>query len=581
MVKKLSKFVPILSWLPAYQKSFFTGDLTAGITVGVMLIPQGMAYAMIAGLPPIYGLYAALIPIVMYAIFGTSRQLAVGPVALVSLLVATGVGAIEGLDPEGYILMAITLSFMVGITQFLMGAFRMGFLVNFLSHPVITGFTAAAALIIGLSQLKHLLGIEISRSSFIHEILIEAGRNISDVSIPTLLIGLLGIGIIMIIKRINRAFPGPLVVVVLGILVVYGLGLDEQGVKIVGVVPDGLPGFQLPSFNTDSWNVLLPSAFTIALVSFMESISVGKAIENRHRGEYEIDPNQELIALGMANMGGSFFQAYPVDGGFSRSAVNDQAGAKTGLSGLIAVVLITLTLLFLTPLFTFLPNAVLASIIMVAVFGLIDLKTARMLWKHDRKDFFMLMATFVATLVLGIIQGILIGMVLSLILVIYNSAYPHVAVLGRIPGTTFYRNVRRFQNAEIHEGILVLRFDAPLYFANAEFFRDQIKKLEKQAEGALELLILNAESIHSIDSSASRMLRQLIGELREKEIDVAVAGAIGPVRDVLHKNGMMEYIGQDHFFPQVHEAIDHLAGQKALQHSQHLATQVGVEKKKT
>ena len=321
----------------------------------------------------------------------------------------------------------------------------------------------------------------------------------------------------------------------------------------------------------------MPTALTIAMVSFMESISVGKAIQNKHRGEYEIDANQELIALGMANMGGSFFQAYPVDGGFSRTAVNDQAGAHTGLASIISASLIAITLLFLTPLFYYLPNAILASIIMVAVVGLMDWKEAKSLWKHDRKDFYMMLFTFLTTLIFGIVEGILTGMVLSLALVIYKSAYPHVAVLGRIPGTSFYRNVKRFAEAETKDGVLVLRFDAPLYFANADYFKDQVRQMEEKAQTPVRLLILNAESIVGVDSSAVRMLRQLVEEGRERGRDFALAGAIGPVRDILFKNGLMDMIGKDHVFPHVHEAVEQLTGEGCSDQSKRLAWQVGVD----
>ena len=578
MISRIRSAIPIISWLPAYQRSHLTGDLIAGLTVGVMLVPQGMAYAMIAGLPPIYGLYAALVPIVMYAIFGTSRQLAVGPVAMVSLLVATGLGAFPDLSPADYILLAMTLAMMVGVIQFLLGAFRLGFLVNFLSHPVISGFTSAAAIIIGVSQLKHLLGISLAGNAKVHQQLWEAFQRIGEVKWQALFIGLAGMAIIMGIRRINKRIPGPLLAVVFGIVMVLLTGWDAQGLAIVGEVPGGLPVFRLPSMDPGTWASLLPTALTIAMVSFMESISVAKAIQNRHRGEYEIVPNQELIALGMANFGGSFFQAFPVDGGFSRSAVNDQAGAKTGMASLISAALVALTLLFLTPLFHDLPQAILASIIMVAVLGLVDWKEAVTLWKRDRQDFYMLIVTFVATLAFGIIQGILVGVLLSLVLVIYQSAYPHIAVLGKIPGTPYFRNVSRFKEAQTTEGVLVLRFDAPLYFANATYFRDRIRKLEAESKSPLTLLIINAESISGVDSSAARMLRQLVEEGREKGRDFAMAGAIGPVRDQLQAHGLTDLIGKDHLFPHVQDAIDALCDVcEKSDEIQRLAWQVGEE----
>ena len=319
-----------------------------------MLIPQGMAYSMLAGLPPIYGLYASTIPLILYAVFGTSRQLAVGPVAMVALLIATGVGQIANPGSDQFIQLAILLALMVGLIQFGLGIFRLGFLVNFLSHPVISGFTSAAALIIGFSQLKHLLGIDLPRSSYVHEILKEAILHLDQVNWPTVAIGLGGVLVILGVKTYFKSIPGPLLAVVLGVVLVYGLELNNAGVKIVGEVPGGLPALALPMVSSSSIMVLMPAALTIALVGFMESIAVAKAIQSKHK-DYQINANQELIALGISNIGGSFFKAFPTVGGFSRTAVNDQSGAKTGMASVISAALILLTLLFLTPLFYYLP----------------------------------------------------------------------------------------------------------------------------------------------------------------------------------------------------------------------------------
>lgn len=552
---KLQQFVPVLDWLPKYGKKQLTGDLSAGLTVGVMLIPQGMAYAMIAGLPPIYGLYASTIPLIIYALLGTSRQLAVGPVAMVSLLTAAGIGGMAEGGSEVYIGLAIALAFFVGLIQFLLGAFRLGFLVNFLSHPVISGFTSAAALIIGLSQLKHLLGIDIARSHHVHEILLQAAEKIGEVNLPTLLIGLAGIALIILVKKIHKAIPGPLLAVVFGILAVWGLGLTEQGVKIVGLVPDGLPSVVMPDLSVSTFETLLPIALAISLVSFMESIAVAKAIQAKHKN-YKVEPNQELIALGLSNIGGSFLQSYPVTGGFSRTAVNDQAGAKTGMASIISALLIVLTLLFLTPLFYFLPKAILASVIMVAVFGLIDVKEAVHLWHTDRSDFWMLIVTFVATLALGIEQGILIGVALSLAIIIFQTTRPHMAELGKVPGTIFYRNVERFGQVEQRDDLLIVRFDAQLYFANINYFKEKISELVESKGEALRAVIINADAINQVDSSAIHALEDIVDELRGNQLDVFFTGVKGPVRDDMSKGHLLEKIGEQNFFMSVQEAID-------------------------
>ncbi len=549
--------MPSLTWLRNYRKEDIKGDLSAGLTVGVMLIPQGMAYAMIAGLPPIYGLYASTVPLILYALFGTSRQLAVGPVAMVSLLTAAGVGALAEVGSQTFITLAITLALMVGLIQFLLGAFRLGFLVNFLSHPVISGFTSAAALIIGLSQLKHLLGVDIERSHHIHEILIQAFEQVGAINWFTLGIGLGGIILIVGIKRINRSIPGPLLAVLFGILVVFGFGLTEYGVLVVGTVPEGLPAFSLPSVDRESLSALLPVALTISLVGFMESIAVAKAIQAKHRN-YQVIPNQELIGLGLANMGGAFFQSYPVTGGFSRTAVNDQAGAKTGLASIISAALIILTLLFLTPLFYYLPKAILASVIMVAVFGLIDIKEAVHLWKSNRTDFAMLLVTFLATLYLGIEQGIGVGVVLSLIMVIYRSTRPHYAILGNIPGTPYYRNTDRFDQLKEREDTLIFRFDADLYFANTSFFKEKLAAEIAEKGDALKNVVISAESISYVDSSAMHALEQVLEDLRNQNIRVLFSGVKGPLRDALTRAHLMEKIGNENFYMNVEDAMTYL-----------------------
>lgn len=552
---QLSNYLPALEWGKNYKKDWLKGDISAGLTVGVMLIPQGMAYAMLAGLPPIHGLYAVTLPLMIYAILGTSRQLAVGPVAMVSLLTASGVGAIAEIGTEAFLGLAIVLSLMVGVIQFALGLFRLGFLVNLLSHPVVSGFTSAAALIIGLSQLKHLLGIDLARSHHVHEIVLSAAERFGEVNWYTLAIGLLGIGLIIGAKKINKAIPGPLLAVVFGILVVVLVGLESQGVKIVGTVPDGLPSLVLPTFTWEQLQALIPTAMTISLVGFMESIAVAKAVQKRHR-DYEVVPNQELIALGAANLAGALVQAYPVTGGFSRTAVNDQAGAKTGLASIISALLIVLTLLFLTPLFYSLPKAILASVIMVAVFGLIDFKEAKHLWKVDRSDFWMLAVTFIATLSLGIEQGIGVGVVLSIAVHIYRSMQPHVAVLGKIPGTDQFRNVNRFVNATETPDTLTVRFDGQLYFANLAYFQRQLTELVEARIPGLQRIIINAEGISYIDSSAMHELHNFITNQQSKGIDVLFSGLIGPVRDAFRKNGLFTLVGEHNFYLDVKGAVE-------------------------
>lgn len=550
---KITQFIPFLSWIKNYSSSHFKGDLNAGVTVGIMLIPQGMAYAVLAGLPPIYGLYASIVPLIIYAILGTSRQLAVGPVAMVSLLVVAGVGEIAEVGSDRFIQLAIMTAMGVGVFQLLMGVFRMGFLVNFLSHPVLSGFTSAAALIIGASQFKNLLGIDLPRTNYVHEILIGVFEKAANIDPYTAAIGIGSIALIIGIRRWKPTFPSALVVVVLGTLVTFGFGLEQKGVAIVGEIPQGLPSIEILSFNLSDFEQLLPTILVISLVGYMESIAVAKAIANKHG--YKVDPNQELVGLGLANIGGAFFQSYPTTGGFSRTAVNDQAGARTGMASIISAVIIALTVLLLTPLFYYLPMAVLASIIMVAVAGLFDTEEMKYLWKTDRKDLAMLATTFVATLALGIEEGILVGVILSLVMVIYSSTRPHSTELGRLGTTKNFRNVKRYPEAKTDKRVLIYRFDSQLFFANVTHFRDKLDDLIASRNGQLELLILDASSIHDMDSTGIHALRDLIEDLRERDIELYISGAIGPVRDKLKTCDIVSEMGKHNFFFDVDDAL--------------------------
>ena len=551
---KLKTLIPILEWLPNYKKEYLGGDLSAGLTVGIMLIPQGMAYAMIAGLPPVFGLYAALIPQVIYGILGTSRQLSVGPVAMDSLLVAAGLGTLSLSGIEEYIGMAIFLALFMGLIQFILGVVRMGFLVNFLSKPVISGFTSAAALIIGLSQLKHLLGTQIERSNQIHTLLLNAFKTIDQTQWIALFLGLAAILIIKGLKRIHKRIPGALLVTLLGILVTYIFRLDQLGLSIVQEVPKGLPAFSLPSVEQSRIAELFPIALTLALIAFMEAISVAKAVEEKHKLN-EVRPNQELIALGFSNIIGSLFQSYPTTGGFSRTAVNDQAGASSTLASFISAAIVGLTLLFLTPLFYYLPNTVLAAIIMVAVFGLIDIEYPKVLWKNRKDEFALLLFTFIITLTIGIKEGILLGVLLSLLLLVYRSSKPHFAILARVKNSPYYRNIKRFpEEVQIDPEIVLFRFDGQLYFGNKDYFKSSLLQAIEERGTSVNKIILNVEPMNYIDSSAAFMLRQLLEDLGSKNISVAMAGPIGPIRDILKRSGIVDLLGQEAFFENTHSA---------------------------
>ena len=553
----LKQFFPILDWLPNYKKHWLKGDITAGLTVGVMLIPQGIAYAMIAGLPPIYGLYTAMIPQLVYAIFGTSRQLSVGPVALDSLIVASGIATLAEIGSEHFIELAILLAFTIGALQIIFGKLKFGFLVNFISRPVISGFTSAAALIIGFNQLKNLLGVSaIHRNNKIQYLLYDTFNNLKEVDFITLTIGIIAIVLLILLKRISNKIPGALLVVILGIISVVWLKLDKYGVQIVGEIPKGLPSFSFPKFEKSTFIHLLPIALTLSFISFLEAISLAKAIEIKKKA-YKVDANKELFALGMSNVLGSLFQAYPATGGLSRTAVNNDVGANTPLASIISGLIVGIILLFLTPVFYYLPKAVLAAIIIVSALGLIDFGVPKDLLKYSIKEFLILNVTLIVTATVGIKEGIAIGVFLSLIMLIYRSTKPHIAILGRVPETHFYRNVKRFEGLlEVKDEVLIIRFDAQIYFANIAYFKDKLEEYVLEKGNKLKLIIIDGESINSIDSSGIYMLKEVVNTYKTKNIEIAFTGMKGPVRDVLAKSGIMDKITYENCYMDIQEAID-------------------------
>ncbi len=558
----MNRLFPILSWLPNYKKEYLSADISAGLTLGIMLIPQSMAYAMIAGLPPVYGLYAALMPQLVYALMGTSRHLSVGPVAMDSLLVAAGLGALSIVGIDEYIAMAILLALFMGVLQLALGLLKMGFLVNFLSTPVISGFTSAAAVIIGLNQLSHLFGVDIPQASKLHVLLGSVWGIFSTIHPYTLVVGGSAILLILGLQKINKKIPAALIVVVLSIVGVYGFNLHMQGVSIVATIPSGLPSFEIPQITIARLQELFPIALTLALIAFMEAMSVAKAIANKHR--YEVTPNQELIALGTSNIVGAFFASYPATGSFTRTALNDLNGARTGLTGFISTLIIGSTLLFFTPLFYYLPNAVLAAVILVAVVGLVDIHYPIRLFRTKKDEFYLLLFTFLLTLFVGIIEGILFGSLLALLLLVYRTAKPHIAELGKIKGTSYFKNKTRFEeDVEHNPVVLLIRFDAQLYFGNKDYFKNEVHRIVAAQAQQPKFIIIKAEPINYIDSSALIMLEQLIEELQQKDIQVLFSEVIGPTRDIIMKSNIIRLVGKAHFFVDTVDAYEYATTQKS------------------
>jgi len=532
------------------------GDAISGITAGILAIAQGMAYAMIAGLPPVFGIYAAMTPQIIYVLLGTSRQLSIGPVAMDSLIVAAGISAIGIVGIEEYILAAVFLAFFVGIIQVVLGVLKLGFLANFLSKPVLNGFTSAAALIIGLSQLKHLLRVDMQQTNKIHILFQEVILNFSETHFLSLGLGLVGIILIKVFQKINKKIPAILIVVSLGTIVMYFTQWHLQGIKIVGEIPVGLPKIGMPTLDKQLIIDLFPVAITLAVVGFTEAISIAKAIEEKHT-DYQVDPNQELIAVGSGNIIGSFVQSYPTTASFSRSAIQDQGGAKSGIASLFSAALVLLTLLFLTPIFYYLPIPILAAIIMVSIFGLIDIKYPRQLWKKNRDECLAFLITFIITMTVGIPQGIVIGILLSLLTMIFRTSKPHIAILGKIKNTEYYKNVNRFEeDITVDKRILIFRFDAQLFFGNQDYFKKELLKQVAIKGAELELIIINAEAINYIDSSALNMLEKVCTDLRETKIKIMITGAIGPIRDIIFNHKLITIIGTDNLFINTSEAVN-------------------------
>lgn len=554
-MRKLAQFVPAISWLKQYKQADLPYDLMAGLIVAVMLVPQGMAYALLAGLPPVIGLYASTTPLIIYAFFGSSKQLAIGPVAIVSLLAFSGVSLLAETGTSEFVAYATVLAFMVGLIQFILGLVGAGFITNFLSHAVISGFTSAAAIIIGLSQLKHLLGINLESTHTIFELLWQTIVRFSETNLITLTIGILSIVSLLVFKYFLPRFPTPLVVVILSSFVIYLFNLQNLGVSVIGEVPKGLPSFSWPAFSIDSLQTLLPIALTISFIGFMESIAVAKSIAAKEK--QKISANQELIGLGLANIIGSLFKAYPITGGFSRSAVNYQAGAKTPLASLITALLIILTLLFFTPLFYYLPKAVLAAVIIVAVFGLIDIKEPIHLFKLRPADGWTLIITFIATLAIGIEQGILIGAGFSLLVFIWRSAYPHTAELGYLVKEDVFRNVNRYPEVKTFKGIVILRVDAALYFANMAFLENLLSNLVANNHD-LHTIILDFAAVNDMDAVALETLEERIKEFDKQGINVHIASMKGPVRDIVAKASWAEKFGDKVAHLSVKQVLEHL-----------------------
>ncbi|MDM8566797.1 sulfate permease [Candidatus Halobeggiatoa sp. HSG11] len=552
---QIQRFLPFLRWFPMTGGTV-RADLIAGITVALVLIPQSMAYAQLAGLPAYFGLYAAFLPVLVAALWGSSSQLGTGPVAVVSLLTATAVAQFAEIGSPEFIGLAIMLAFLVGVFQLLLGIFRLGVIVNFLSHPVIVGFTNAAALIIAFSQLSKIFGVSMQRSeNFVMDVW-GVVMQVGQTHIPTLLFGIVAFAIMFFLKQRYPKMPGVLIAVAVTILVSWLINFQEMGGKIVGEIPEGLPSFAVPTFNMEIFVEMMISAMVISLIGFMEAISIAKAMAAKTKER--IDPNQELIGQGLANIAGSMSQSYPASGSFSRSAVNLNAGAITGMSSVYTAVIVMITLLFLTPLLYHLPKAVLAAVIMMAVFGLINFKAIKHSWHISKHDGIAAIVTFVATLGFAphLEKGILLGAGLAIGFYLYRTMKPRVAILGRYEDGTL-RDVQVHKNLPTSDTIVAIRFDGSLYFANVSYFEDTILGAVSHKPDAKYVLVVG-DGINQLDASGEEALHQLNDRLRDNGVTLVFSGLKRQILAVFRHSDLMKSVGEENIHATEGMALDYI-----------------------
>lgn len=553
MPNRLKRFFPILEWGREYNSASLSSDMIAALIVTIMLIPQSLAYALLAGLPAEVGLYASILPLVAYAIFGTSRTLAVGPVAVASLMTAAAVGKVASTGTDEYLIAAITLAFLSGVFLVILGLARLGFLANFLSHPVIAGFITASGLIIAISQVKHLLGVSASGDTLI-ELLESLYHHISGTNWNTLMIGLgslvflfwvrSGLNPLLLKLGLKKSLAnaiskgGPVLAVVVTTLIAWGFNLGDKGVALVGDVPSGLPSLAVPSFSMDLWSSLVGSAIIISIIGFVESISVAQTLAAKRR--QRVHPNQELIAMGASNLSSAFSGGFPVTGGFSRSVVNFDAGAVTPAAGVFTAVGIALATLFLTPLLAYLPKATLAATIIVAVLSLVDFSVVKKAWNYSIGDFLAVTATILLTLLEGVELGVMSGVVLSIFVHLYKSSRPHIAVVGQIPGTEHYRNIKNHEVITEKE-VLSIRVDESLYFANARYLEDKVYDLVAKNQDIKHVVLL-CSAVNELDMSATESLEAITHRLQELGILFHLSEVKRPVMNVLETSGFIEHM---------------------------------------
>ena len=531
--------------------------------MAVVLIPQAMAYALLMGIPPVYGLFAGLFPLLIYALMGHAFPMSIGPVAISSILVYSGISQIAEPFSDHFITLVIATGLFIGLFKWILGVFRLGFLVNFISLPVVSGFISASALIIIITQLKDALGIHLpfmTQSLDLIPYVLGHWEEVSGVSLT-----IFGISLFLLIamKYWKEALPGTLLVMIIFTALTYIFEWDQKGLAVVGEVPGGLPRFQIPDIPKGELKALLPTVLTVSFISIVECMSIGRSLEMKSES-FRLIPNRELRALGLSKIAGAFFQSPPTSASFSRSAINHYTGARSGLSSVISALIVALSLIFLTPLFYFIPKAVLAAVIVIAVAGLIDHKHALYLWKVKRREFLVMAFTFFVTLIFGIDDGVITGIVLSFAIIIYYSSRPQIVELGNIPGTTHYRNIERFSKAKRVRDYLIIRFDDQLYFGNANYFRDTLIQMLGTRTILPKYLLLDASNIHDLDSTGLYSLKEIYEYLQKYNIQLIISGATGPIRDLLKRSGLMDTIGSQNHFMYIKNAV-HLSEEDQIE----------------
>lgn len=564
----LVRLLPAWRWLKDYKAADMQTDTIASIVFTIMVIPQSLAYAMLAGLPAITGLYASILPSILYSLFGTSRTLAVGPVALTSVMTASAVLPFAVSGTEQYATVAILLAFLSGMMLLVLSVLRLGFLTNLLSHPVISGFISASALLIIIGQIKHLLGIEAHGDTLI-PLVTSLYTHIKDTNMATFFLSIVSIASLILMKRYFEILlkrlgcsekaiqlfgkSGPVLVVVCTTLAVAGLSLNQMGVSIIGAVPSTIPKLNLDAVNLSMLTELLPSAFLISIVGFVGSVSVAQTYAAKRR--QDIDPNQELMGLGLANIGSALCGAFPVTGGFSRTVLNADSGAKSPMTGIISALLILLTLLLLTPLFYYLPTAILSAIISISMTKLVSVQDLKQLWRFSKKEAVLLLITFFVVLLDGMETGLIVGVILSLLFFLWHTSHPHIAVVGRLPGTEHFRNEQRFA-VEKHPSILTIRIDENLFFANARVLEERLQTIVSKNPN-VKHLVLMCTAVNMIDASAMQSLEKIVDRLEDSGVKLHLSEVKGPVMDRLKDSQLLKMLTGEVFLTQ-HQAIQTL-----------------------